>query len=232
MLQASFYHDLQRLFSDRDSLVYPNRFDEFFAITNGLTVCDHAEIESELSRIYGNLTLSMAIGNGMTPYQANMEAYKTRETRKFAIHNDKILSGKGVPLTRSNLSSNNDDYIILLHIDMTNSANISHRLSPYEITYIISKVYCKLAEEFLKKESLTFFLGGDNFMVVSDAITKQEVQATIDEVSAGLNIKLNCGIGMGRTGRRAASAATKALDTIRELRHLGKHIPIYEVSCL
>ncbi len=232
MLQASFYHDLQRLFSDRDSLVYLNRFDEYFAITNGLSVGDHEEIESELSRIYGNLTVSMAIGNGMTPYQANMEAYKTRKTRKHGTLSDKILAGDAVPLTRSNLKPNTDDHIILLHIDMSNSTNMGSRLSPYEITYIVSKIYCRLAEEFLKKESLTFFLGGDNFMVVSSATTKQEVQGTIDEVSMGLNIRLNCGIGMGRTGRKAASAATKALDTIRDLRHLGKHVPVFEVSCL
>jgi GTP cyclohydrolase IIa len=69
-------------------------------------------------------------------------------------------------------------------------------------------------------------------MVVSNATTKQEIQKTINEVSNGLNVRLNCGIGIGRTGRQAASAATKALDTIRDLRHTGKDIPVYEVSCL
>jgi len=232
MLQASFYHDLQRLFSDKDSLVYPNRFDEYFAITNGLSVRDHAEIECELSQIYGNLALSMAIGSGMTPFQANLEAYNSRKACKPVPHNNRILAGGTIPLISSNSIPNIDDYVMLLHIDMSNSANISSRFSPYEITCIIYRVYCRLAEEFLKKDSLTFFLGGDNFMVVSSDITKQEVRSTINKVSNGLNIRLNCGIGIGRTGRKAASAATKALDTIRELRNDGKHMPVYEVSCL
>lgn len=69
-------------------------------------------------------------------------------------------------------------------------------------------------------------------MVVSNAATKQDAEETINKVTQGMNVKLNCGIGIGRTGRKAANAATKALDTIRNLRHDGKHLPIYEVECL
>ena len=232
ILQAGFYRDLQQLFSDRDSLVYPNRFDEYFAITNGLSVRDHVEIKNKLSRIYENLTISMAIGRGMTPYQANLEAHKNRETSKLGTHNDVITARDNLPLTRSNLTLNIDDHIVLLHIDIGNSAKMCSKMSPYEITYIVSNVYCRLAGEFLKKESLTFFIGGDNFMVVSNDTTKLEVQGIINDVSTGLNVRLNCGIGIGRTGREAASAATKALDTIRDLRHTGIDIPVYEVSCL
>jgi GTP cyclohydrolase III len=43
---------------------------------------------------------------------------------------------------------------------------------------------------------------------------------------------LNCGIGVGRNGRKAAEAATRALDTIRDLRDKGKIQPIYEIQCL
>ena len=45
-------------------------------------------------------------------------------------------------------------------------------------------------------------------------------------------ISLNCGIGNGRTAREAVKLATKSLDTIREIRDLGKEKPeIYELSC-
>ena len=36
MLQARIYHDVQRLFNERNCIVYFNRFDEYFAVTNGL----------------------------------------------------------------------------------------------------------------------------------------------------------------------------------------------------
>ncbi|MBM3911197.1 MAG: GTP cyclohydrolase IIa, partial [Thaumarchaeota archaeon] len=45
MLQALLYKDVQKLFSEKNSLVFLNRADEFFAITNGLTLDDHVEIQ-------------------------------------------------------------------------------------------------------------------------------------------------------------------------------------------
>ena len=88
-----------------------------------------------------------------------------------------------------------------------------------------------LSEEFLKKGSLTFFIGGDNFMVISNGVSKENAETIINKVVKNLNIKLNCGIGIGKTGRKAAENATKALDTIRSLRKEGKIQPIYEIQC-
>ena len=64
MLQAKIYHDVQRLFSAKDGIVFFNRFDEYFAITNGLGAGDHREIQSELAKTYKDLSMSMAIGAG------------------------------------------------------------------------------------------------------------------------------------------------------------------------
>ncbi len=232
MLQANFYYDLQRLFSAKDCLVYPNRFDEYFAITNGLSVEDHLVIESELSTLYKKLKLSMTIGKGGTPYQANLDAYKTRNMGEPVTKKARIFATAPVPSSISNSIPRVDEFVQIMHIDMNNSAAIVSKLSPYEITSLIIKLYARLSEEFLKKESLTFFLGGDNFMVVSNAAAKHDTEETIKKVTRGTNIKLNCGIGIGRTGRKAANAATKALDTIRDLRHVGKVLPVYEVECL
>jgi Uncharacterized conserved protein len=68
-------------------------------------------------------------------------------------------------------------------------------------------------------------------MVISNSVTKEQADEVIRKVTTGIEIKLNCGIGIGRTGRKAAEAATKALDTIRELRKEGKIQPIYEIRC-
>ena len=232
MLQANFYYDLQRLFSAKDCLVYPNRFDEYFAVTNGLSVADHLVIESELSTLYKKLKLSMTIGKGGTPYQANLDAYKTRNMGEPVTKKARIFATAAVQSSISNSIPRVNEFVQILHIDMNDSADIVSKLSPYEITSLIIKLYARLSEEFLKKESLTFFLGGDNFMVVSNAAAKHDAEETIKKVTRGTNIKLNCGIGIGRTGRKAANAATKALDTIRDLRHVGKVLPVYEVECL
>ncbi|MGH9911818.1 MAG: GTP cyclohydrolase IIa, partial [Nitrososphaeraceae archaeon] len=79
MLQARIYFDIQRLFSEKHCIVYPNRFDEYFAITNGLLISELVDIQSELSKLYPQLGFSMALGYGDTPYQADRSAFEARK---------------------------------------------------------------------------------------------------------------------------------------------------------
>jgi GTP cyclohydrolase IIa len=222
MLQAKIYHDVQRLFDEKNCIVYFNRFDEYFAITNGLSVQEHAKIQHELARLYKDLKMSMAIGTGDTAFAASMNAYNARKEEKFADRDARIF-GAGVPA--------HADTAQIMHIDVDSSTKLSGRVSPYEITALVMKIYSRLADEFLKRGSLTFFLGGDNFMVVSNGVTKEQADEAIKKATAGIEIKLNCGIGIGKTGKKAAEAATKALDTIRDLRDEGKIQTIYEIRC-
>ena len=64
IFQAKLYGHLQKLFSERDAIVYFNRFDELIAISNGLSVEDHLAIEREISESYKDLNISMSIGMG------------------------------------------------------------------------------------------------------------------------------------------------------------------------
>jgi GTP cyclohydrolase IIa len=221
MLQARIYHDVQRLFSERDSIVFFNRFDEYFAVTNGLGVEDHLHIQHELTKLYENMLMSMTIGAGKTAFEANLNAYRTRKEGRMLDGNSRIF-GSVQPQA---------DVAQIMHIDIDSSAKVGNWLSPYELTALIMKIYSRLAEEFLKHNSLAFFLGGDNVMVISNGMAKEQADVVLKKVTAGNDIKLNCGIGIGKTGRRAAEAATKALDTIRDLREEGKIQTIYEIQC-
>ena len=222
MLQAKIYHDVQRLFSERKGIVYFNRFDEYFAITNGLDAEDHKEIQGELTKIYKNLKLSMTVGSGITAFEASMKAYVARKQEKTLNGNSRIFGS----------DDNSDSGMAqIMHIDIDNSTKAADSLSPYEVTSLVARIYSRLVDEFLKYNSLSFFLGGDNFMVISNGMTKEQADTVIKKVTVGIDIKLNCGIGVGKTGREAAEAATKALDTIRDLRKEGKIESIYEVRC-
>lgn len=222
MLQARIYHDVQRLFSERDGIVFFNRFDEYFAITNGLDVDDHLRIQHELTRLYDNMSMSMTIGTGKTAFEANINAYCTRkEGRNMLGNNSKIFGSV----------NSHADIAQIMHIDIDSSTKVGNWLSPYELTALVMKIYSRIAEEFLKHNSLAFFLGGDNIMVVSNGVTKEQADEVLKKVTADNDIKLNCGIGIGKTGRKAAEAATKALDTIRDLREIGKIQTIYEIQC-
>ena len=235
MLQARIYYDLQRLFSQKECLVYLNRFDEYFAITNGLSLKDHKDIQEEIATLYKNLKISMTIGKGDTPFEANVNAYEARKVDNFLDRETRIFGQTIFPSSKSSSSTTNPNYYEsahIMHIDIDGSEKVSSKMSPYEVTALVMKLYAKLSEAFLKKGAMTFFLGGDNFMVISNDIKKEDAEIIISSVANDIGITLNCGIGIGRNGRKAAEAATRALDTIRDLRNEGKIQPIYEIQCL
>lgn len=237
MLQARIYYDVQRLFSQKECLVYLNRFDEYFAITNGLSLKDHKDLQREIATLYENLKISMTIGRGNTSFEANVNAYEARKAgnlldRETRIFGQTISSSPSSKASSSTTNSNYSESAHIMHIDINGSEKISSKMSPYEITALVMKLYAKLSEAFLKKGAMTFFLGGDNFMVISNNIKKEDAEIIIRSVANDIGITLNCGIGIGRNGRKAAEAATRALDTIRDLRNEGKIQPIYEIQCL
>jgi GTP cyclohydrolase IIa len=120
----------------------------------------------------------------------------------------------------------------ILHLDLDDSTRMTNTISPYEVSVFIVKIFSKLADEFVNIKNLTFYLGGDNFMVVSNPETLTESKLIISNVCRQMNINLNCGVGLAFSARRAVGAATEALDTIRKLRDQGKIQNIYEINCL
>ena len=221
MLQASLYIQIQKLFSQKNGLVFLNRADEFIAITNGITLDDHIQIQKKLEALF-DLKLSMSIGFGDSPYDANVSAHNGKKsiTKLNEEHNIYgFIDGK------------NESKITIMHLDVDNLTSKSSTMSPYEISSTIFKLYAKMSEFFLTKKSLAFFMGGDNFMVVTNSDYKKSTEEFIGIIKNEFNIILNCGIGTGKTARDAVKFATKSLDTIREIRDAGKDKPqIYEIA--
>src|ERR1041384_2319527 len=231
MFQARFYSDLQNLFNKRNSILYFNRFDELIAITNGLSIDDHLFIEQEINEMYKGIEISMTIGIGETPLDANIAAHSSRKNNNLIKKSKLVYASEQTQLMYNN--SENlpmDMFAQVLHIDVDNSTKVSNMLSPYEITARIMALFSMIIEMFIEQKSMTFFLGGDNFMVISNTVSKEKVAEIIKKIKDSQNIKLNCGIGVARTGRKAVQAATEALDTIRNLRDQGKIQHIFEIK--
>jgi GTP cyclohydrolase IIa len=231
MFQASFYSDLQKLFNKRNSILYFNRFDELIAITNGLSIDDHLFIEQEINEMYKGIEISMTIGIGETPLDANIAAHSSRKNNNLIKKSKLVYASEQTQLMYNN--SENlpmDMFAQVLHIDVDNSTKVSNMLSPYEITARIMALFSMIIEMFIEQKSMTFFLGGDNFMVISNTVSKEKVAEIIKKIQDSQNIKLNCGIGKAATGRKAVQAATEALDKIRSLRDKGILQPVYELE--
>ena len=222
MLQASIYKEVQKLFSEKNCIVFLNRSDEFFVVSNGLDLDDHIQVQKILKKLF-EVGLTISIGYGNSPFQANLKAYEGKKN-KIILNTEHNIFGfvyDGV-----------DSKVSIMHLDVDNLTSKRKTNSPYEITSIIFELYSKMSKYFLEKNSLTFFMGGDNFMIVSNDEAKQSVQNFINIVKNDDEILLNCGIGNANTGREAVKLATKSLDTIREIRDSGKEKPeVYELSC-
>ena len=221
MLQASIYLQIQKLFSHKNGLAFSNRSDEFFAITNGITLEDHIEIQKKLESSF-DLKLSMSIGYGDSPFEANLSAYNGKKS-EIKLNEEHNIFGF--------IDGKLESKVTIMHLDVDNLTSRRKTTSPYEISSLMFKLYASMSEYFLAKKSLSFFMGGDNFMVVANSNYKKSAEEFIDIIKNEFGIDLNCVIGTGKTARIAAKLATRSLDTIRKIRDSGKEKPeIYEIA--
>jgi len=222
MLQSSIYNEIQNLFSEKSCLVFSNRFDELFAVTNGLSLEDHIEIQKKLAKSF-DLQLSMTIGYGDSPFEANLNADKARKS-KIILEKEYNIFGY--------VDGKAEQLVQIMHMDVDGSTSISAKKSPYEISSLMFKLYSEMSEFFLTKNCLTFFMGGDNFMIVTSGDGKDHAVKFLSLIKEKHGIALNCGIGTAKTAREAAKLATKSLDTVRDLRDSGKNQQrILELTC-
>ena len=122
MLQATLYKNLQERFSEKNCLVFANRADEFFAVTNGLDVQEHEMIKKQT---YDPRTkLSFSIGCADTPYGANIAAYEARKTAQSDGEND-IVCGE---------ACDGDSEATIMHFDVDNLTESQKNLSPKKIS--------------------------------------------------------------------------------------------------
>jgi len=222
MLQASLYKEVQKLFSEKNCLVFLNRADEFFVVSNGLELEDHIQIQKSLEKLF-DIRMTISIGYGDSPFEANLKAYEGKKNETILNKEHNIFGF---------VNGKSDFKVSIMHLDVDDLTSKRKTISPYEISSIIFEIFSKMSKFFLERNSLTFFMGGDNFMVIASDDAKNSVQNFIDMIKNDDKISLNCGIGNGVTSREAVKLATKSLDTIREIRDSGKEKPeVYELSC-
>jgi GTP cyclohydrolase IIa len=220
MLQASLYKEVQKLFSEKNCLVFLNRADEFFVVSNGLELEDHIQIQKKLEKLF-DVRLTISIGYAESPFEANLKAYEGKKNETMLNKEHNIFGF---------VNGNSNSQISIMHLDVDDLTSKRKTNSPYEISSIIFELFSKMSKFFLEKNSLTFFMGGDNFMVVASDDAKNSVQNFINMIKNDDKISLNCGIGNAHTSREAVKLATKSLDTIREIRDSGKEKPdVYEL---
>lgn len=227
MLQASLYQEIQRLFSERGCLVFSNRADELFALSTGLDLKSHKAIQDELISKFQNVRLRIAIGSGATPLKADKAAHesvlnshqdtKSETTTTTMMDKKYMIFGSTLADTQTlDTNAQSSHVTTIMHMDIDGLS--SRNSSPYEMSLLIFGLYSKMSTYFYNHESLAFFMGGDNFMIVSSESAKMAAREFVDMIQQQDGIKLNCGIGCAKTARDAACLATESLDMIRKMR--------------
>ncbi|MEE9134942.1 MAG: GTP cyclohydrolase IIa [Nitrososphaerales archaeon] len=223
MLQASLYSELQKEFSDKGGLVFYNRFDEMVAITNGIGPEEHKGIQDNLARQFP-VSISMSTGVGDTPYQAQMAASKALQQTGSAQSSSRkeILVGEYL--------ENGLNFVQVAHLDVDGITQSSTDVkSSYDTSRVILNIFSSLGDAFAKRGSLVFYLGGDNFIAISNGIDPEFVKSVLDKVGSSFGLDLKGGIGKSTNARRAAELATHCLDDIREKKVVG---PVFSLSDL
>ena len=112
----------------------------------------------------------------------------TMQGKQNRLDRKRNFFAKTISSSISSNSISSQEFVQIMHIDIDDSTKVSSKLSPYEITSLVIKIYSRLSEEFLGKGSLTFFIGGDNFMVISNGTTKEDAEKIIKIVTTMLLI--------------------------------------------
>lgn len=207
MYQSALFGTSQSLFSKRNGLVFQARSDQLYAISNKMSIQDHIQIHKSLTSKF-SFPLEMSIGFDKSPFRANEIAFDS--SRHCAICNHKDISG---------MVQRDNELVYLIHIDVKGLTRIEGKMSYFESYAMIQTIHQKLVEFFQQRNSLGFYMGGDNFMIISDELAKQHATEFVSYANDVLGISVNCGIGIESTGRKAAMNATASLDMIRAHRN-------------
>lgn len=209
-LQADLFTELERQLGARKGLIFPTRFDNMLAITNGISLEEHHEIQQVINKKFP-VSVSMGIGAAPTPYEAQVKATLALQH----AGGSRSAERKGV-LVGSGVEKLDEDWVQIAHIDVNHSALITDSEPIYETHILLQKTYVALMSSLLKRKALVFYTGGDNFMAPSNGLNPRELTDVFSEVKRELGFGLKAGVGAARTAELAAQLASAGLHEIRK----------------
>jgi GTP cyclohydrolase IIa len=152
----------------------------------------------------------MAIGVGDNPFQAQLKASKLLQQKGGA----QSAARRGVIAYERTLDLSGS-HVQVMHFDIDGiTETLTDHASAYETSLHVMTLYTQLMRLLRAHEALVFFVGGDNFIGVANGLGTQEIESVLQQYR-NRNVKLKCGIGAARTGRKAAELAAMNLDIIR-----------------
>ncbi|WP_415381865.1 GTP cyclohydrolase III [Halosimplex sp. TS25] len=220
-LQSRLYADLSQLVGNRGGYVFFSRFDNMVAVTNGLTIDDHALIQESVGNRYP-VTMSLSVATGTTPAEALGTA--TEQLQEAGSAQDKsrreILRGRAIE----------EDYrtaddLQIAHFDVVDATGkYTDELNEFDTFIEIEQGYAELMRYMREAyDSLSFFVGGDNIIAVCSAMDADDYRDAVAHVSDAVDVELQVGVGRGAVAHEAGMAAKHALE---ECRATGEEVSV------
>ncbi len=212
IILSELYVFLQKHFSQYGGLVFSASKDNMITVSNGITIRQHQFIMDETEKEFP-VTISMGIGVGDTPIQAQIEASKVLRLHGSAQSSrKKILAYNGHKIPVNNK-------VKVAHIDINFFTKIATDVSPFYSNFItLNKGHLTLMENFEKMGAMCFFNGGDNFITICpNSMQTREMEKILKDFESKYEPwKLKAGIGEGENILEAISKANICLKEIRE----------------
>ncbi|MFP4625913.1 MAG: GTP cyclohydrolase III [Natronomonas sp.] len=213
-LQSRLYADLSQLFGNREGYVFFTRFDNMVAVTNGLGMEEHELIQESVANRYP-VTVSLGIAVDSSPATALGTATShLQEAGSAQDHaRTEILRGEPIPDAKRT-----DTDVNIAHFDVNDATGkYTDQLNEFDSFIQIEQGYAELMRYMRRAhDSLSFFVGGDNVIVVCPNIDEQGYVDAIEHVSEAVGVELKVGVGTASTAQAAGMDAKHALEVCRE----------------
>lgn len=222
-LQARLYADFAEFVGERDGYAFFERFDNMFAVTNGIDGRDHARFQERVRNRYP-VTVSVGVGAEPTPVGALGAASHRLQAAGSAQDPDRteILAADAAGGPARDLTVGHFDVV-----DATGT--YTDRRNAADATLAMRRATVALAT-FLQAEhdAVARFVGGDNVVAVCPPLETDAFDAARDHVRESAGVDLQVGVGRGTTARAAGHRAKLALEQCREsghrIRRAGRHV--------
>ncbi|MFB6283545.1 MAG: GTP cyclohydrolase IIa [Halobacteria archaeon] len=215
-LQSRLYADICQHYGSYGGLVFYTRFDNVIAITNGVDPEHHRKLQQTVSNRYP-VTVSLGVSNDPNPKKAIGEASSVLQDSGSAQD-----AGRESRLEIAK-SASVDDEVQIAHFDDNDvTSTTTDQVDGFEATLRIQEAYLELARKmWVEHDSMTFFVGGDNFISVTPGLTKGEYMDVVENVGTSRKIDLKVGVGESKTPEEAGMQAKLGLE---KCRHNGRDV--------
>ncbi|MFC4437391.1 MULTISPECIES: GTP cyclohydrolase III [Natrialbaceae] len=212
-LQSRLYADISQFVGNRGGYVFFTRFDNMIAVTNGLSFEDHALLQESVGNRYP-VTLSLGVATGKTPVQALSDATALIQDAGSAQDKNRRECLEGRVIDDDHRT---DDDVQIAHFDVIDATGeYTDELNAFDTFIEIEQGYASLMRYMREAhDSLAFFVGGDNVIVVCPDLEEGEYEDAIYHVQEEVDVELQVGVGRGKSPHEAGIAAKHALEVCR-----------------